>query len=812
MGDEVQQEHFEKADFKRFQKRLDAEMDYVRGLFHQNKFDKKTRKLGYELEVCLLNKSGQPSPVNSEVLAACNNSLFTSELAQFNLEINGNPFNLQSDVFHQIEADLTHWLSQASVNASDFGSQLGLFGILPSITEAHLDADIYMSKLHRYKLLSEILMQMHGGPINIELEGKEKLNIRKNDIMLEALGTSFQVHLQMPFDEAADSYNAALWASMVVLASSANSPMLLGKQCWQESRIGLFEQSVDTRSEQEIKDHIVPRVHFAKGFIKSMLELFEDMTYYDPILPEVVDTPIEKLHHFKMHNGTIWRWVRPILDKNSDGQYHLRLELRVLPSGPTVIDTIANMAFFIGLIEGLRLKAGELTKANFSQLESDFYQSAKAGLDSKVHWIDNQQYDMKVLILDQAIPLALSGLKQLGISKPSFWLDIIRGRVSNEQTGARWIELQWQRCHKADELVNRYLQLARENQPVHLWPKDDGKSNTADLSVLNSLPEGFFNIDYRRIRQKFPTPTLVHLVGRKPDAIFVSILLHGNEYSGLKVMQKLLKKYQQAKLPRSIYLFIGNVAAAEADARLLPEQVDFNRSWPGTDMAENDITRLMQQVFEIVTSDDLFVAIDIHNNTGSNPHYACITEVTQSNLHLAAMFNHIGLHFTSPRGVSTMAFNGICPASTLECAKPGDQFGIDHACEMLDGLLHMDHFPDRELPAHDLQLSVSFATIKIAEGLSFTFNDSLEADIRFESDFEKLNFTELNTGDIFAWSRMDNALIAKDRFENDITHQVFEHSECKIRLKRTFMPVMITTDMQVIRQDCLCYLLVDYEQ
>lgn len=331
------------------------------------------------------------------------------------------------------------------------------------------------------------------------------------------------------------------------------------------------------------------------------------------------------------------------------------------------------------------------------------------------------------------------------------------------------------------------------------------------LSIINHLPDGFFDAEISNIREVFAHPTLVQLAGDKAQTLFVSILLHGNEYSGLKSLQRLLKKYPQ-HLPRSLCFFVGNVEAAEANLRVLPDQIDFNRCWPGTDMEPNAATQMTQQVVDIVTRQPLFAAIDLHNNNGLNPHYACMTDVTDANQQLAAMFNHIALFFRMPRGVSTMAFNGICPALTLECGRPGDEFGIQHATELLDALLHLDHIPQRPVAAHDLQLVQSQVTLKIPEHVSFEFNLSAQADLIFDAGFERKNFTEIKTTDVFAYTRVERPLIMTNQQGEDVTDDVMRIENGRVYLNKIFMPAMIAMDEYVVRQDCLCYLMSDYHE
>ena len=329
------------------------------------------------------------------------------------------------------------------------------------------------------------------------------------------------------------------------------------------------------------------------------------------------------------------------------------------------------------------------------------------------------------------------------------------------------------------------------------------------LAVAKKLPDGFCDFEPSHILEYFPGPTLIELQGRKSPALFVSILLHGNEFSGLKSVQALLRKYGD-DLPRSICIFIGNVTAAAQGKRVLPGQVDYNRCWPGTEMADCDETRLMQSVVERVCRKPLFAAIDIHNNSGFNPHYAGITKVTQDNQHLAVMFNHIALVFKRPLGVSTIAFEDICPAILLECGLPGEPTGIHHATELLDALLHLDHIPQRPVPVHDLQLVRTIATLNIPDHVSFDFNLSDQVDLSFEEDFDHLNFTEIQSHDVFAHTRIEKPLAITDQQGADVTDQIIRVEQGKVYLNNTFMPAMITMDESIVRQDCLCHLLVDY--
>ena len=325
---------------------------------------------------------------------------------------------------------------------------------------------------------------------------------------------------------------------------------------------------------------------------------------------------------------------------------------------------------------------------------------------------------------------------------------------------------------------------------------------------LHGLPDGFFDISTANIRTLFPNPTLIQLDGKDPSFLFISILLHGNEYTGLKVMQQVLARHAE-DLPRSVLLFIGNVRAAEMNRRFLPGQVDYNRCWPGTDQEPSPTSQMMQRVVEIAHGLPLFAAIDIHNNTGKNPHYACIADPTLENQNLAARFNRIGMVFRE-RGVCTMAFNGICPAATLECGLPGDPKGIDHACRFLEDMLTLDELPHTKPTRHALHLVESHLTLNIPEHVSFEFDPAADADLRFENDIEERNFTLIDPHQVFGYTRVARPISITDPDGHDVTDDIMRVEEGKIYLNNTLMPAMLTRDKLVVRQDCLCHLLQDY--
>lgn len=335
------------------------------------------------------------------------------------------------------------------------------------------------------------------------------------------------------------------------------------------------------------------------------------------------------------------------------------------------------------------------------------------------------------------------------------------------------------------------------------------------LTITDKLPNKFLTIDYRDIKQIFNTPTLIQLKGEKAPPLFISIMLHGNEFSGLMIMQEILKKYHVAQggyaLPRSIWLFMGNVKAAAQGLRRLDGELDFNRAWPGTPQPDAPNAKLIRQVMDTITQDELFTAIDLHNNTGKNPPYGCISVVNEKNKYLSSFFNHIAMVFHTPKGVSTMAFDELCPAITLECSTPGNTQGIDKAVALIDDLMHMDHFPDKDLPSHDLQLVQNSAVLKIAENVNFGFEDEKEAfELTLVENFDRHNFTHLKASEVFAHTTLKRPLIATDDDGRDVTDELIAINNGAVSLKKPLMPAMITLDKKVILQDCLCYLLEAY--
>lgn len=328
----------------------------------------------------------------------------------------------------------------------------------------------------------------------------------------------------------------------------------------------------------------------------------------------------------------------------------------------------------------------------------------------------------------------------------------------------------------------------------------------ANLTQLDALPAGLLVLPAARLGEVLDGPTLIHLPGRRTPSLFVSVLLHGNEDTGWLAAQAVLQKYAGSELPRGLSLFIGNIEAARAGLRRLDGQPDYNRVWPGSEEAHPAELAMMQQVVDTMRVRGVFASLDIHNNTGLNPHYACVNRLEPDFLHLATLFSRTVVYFVRPRGVQSAAFAELCPAVTVECGKPGTAGSVEHAAAFIEAALHLSEFPAHRVTPHDIDLFHTVATVKVPEAVRFGFGDS-EAEISFVPELDHYNFRELGHGDLLGRARPGTALLALDEKGDDIGARLFDYREGRIVLKKRLMPAMLTRDERVIRQDCLCYLM-----
>lgn len=332
------------------------------------------------------------------------------------------------------------------------------------------------------------------------------------------------------------------------------------------------------------------------------------------------------------------------------------------------------------------------------------------------------------------------------------------------------------------------------------------------LNIIEYIPEGLLQTDATHLHEILPQPTLIHLQGRRSEPLFVSLLLHGNEVTGLHAIQDLLRKYQSQELPRSLSLFIGNISAAKEGQRRLQGQPDYNRVWPGGVETSSPESHMMQQIIDDMRERQVFASIDIHNNTGINPHYACINVLDNAFFHLATLFSRIVVYFTNPTGVQSSAFAGLCPAVTIECGKVGQSYADQHAMEFVDAALHLSEIPSHDIPAHDIDLFHTIAIVKVPADASFSFNGEI-SDICFDNDIDHMNFRELETGTRLG-QLSNNASMHLQAWDNngiDICDELFSYEGNQILTRKPLMPSMLTLNERVVRQDCLCYLMERYK-
>lgn len=475
MGQEINRTRFSEADLEQFSARLAEETAALRSFSQAGGFKDARYVAGLELEAWLLDHAGRPHPVNAPYLRALNDPLVVPELSRFNVELNAPPLEMGAGVLAAMEESLlTTWDTCQRV-AHGMDTVLAMVGILPTIRDEDLCL-ANMSEMNRFDVLNaQVLRQRGGAPIRIDIEGTDQLHLSRPDVMLEAATTSFQLHLQVPFDLAGRYYNASLISCAPLLAGAVNSPLLFGQRLWQETRVPLFEQSVELGGYNGLAEPSVRRVTFGRDYVaRSPLELFEEnLEHYPVLLPMPQTESPTRFPHLRLHNGAIWRWVRPLIGFDAAGQAHVRLEQRVLPSGPTVLDMMANAALYFGLVHALaRQPHAAESDLPFAVARANFYAAARQGLQAELTWLDGRRYPVREWILEIGLPLARQGLCDFGLADAEIehYLGVVEARVRSGQTGAAW---QLQRLARVGGDVHRmmddYLDNQRAGAPVHEW-------------------------------------------------------------------------------------------------------------------------------------------------------------------------------------------------------------------------------------------------------------------------------------------------------------------------------------------------------
>lgn len=819
MGEEIRSSSFDDADFDRFKKSLEKETALLKIWFEENKFSPISNRGGFELESWLVDEQLYPAPINESFLKNLNSPLASPELANFNVELNSTPCDLNGNALSRMQNELDLNWQECKRTAKELHSDIVMVGILPT-----LDNDVLhlanMSKMKRYRALNrEVLHQRKGKPLVFDINGVEHLKVTHRDVMMEAAATSFQIHLQVNADNAVRLFNASIAITGPLLALSVNSPYLFGKDLWDETRIPVFEQAVAVGGYDGAAFGPIRRVTFGDSYIReSLFECFKENLEHYPILLPVELEDADRLAHLRMHNGTIWRWNRPLIGFDESGKPHLRIEQRVVPAGPTTLDAIANAAFYYGAVTALsELEEPIENQIPHSSTRDNFYAAARFGLQSSQRWIGEKNINARDLILEELLPLAHKGLTSLGISieDRDKYLGIIHDRVKSGQNGSTWQRSFIQKQgHNMTELTRAYIRNQNGGEPIHRWNYQKIDKRTSALTVLDELPEGLLEVSAKELHQYLSGPTLIRLQGESKDILFVSVLLHGNETTGWDAVRELLLENKDKTLPRSLHLFVGNVAAAAEGLRVLDGQQDFNRIWKkGNDTLEGTMAA---ELLSILASVPLFAAVDIHNNTGMNPHYGCINELDRSFFHLATLFSRTVVYFKRPDSVLSLALAKMCPAITVECGKAGDLEGNKHAKEYINACLHLQAFPTHDVAEHDIDVFHTVATVIVPKETRFGIENP-SAELNFIGNMDRLNFQELSAGTILAHINCkDNkaCLQAINEEGEDVAEEYFSYKKGALRFSVPLMPSMLTLDEKIIRQDCLCYLMerLDYHK
>ncbi len=490
MGRDVEHVVFSREDRRRFRDKHRRCLDVLARMLAESQFDFDRPMTGMEIELNLVDDRGEPANVNARVLELVADPAFQTEMGQFNIEINVAPGEIAGAGLATFEQAVRSSLNCADKRARTGGAQLVMVGVLPTLMPRHVRVES-MSANPRYAALNDQIFAARGEDIALTIDGVENLSTYADSITPEAACTSFQLHLQVSPTQFAQYWNAAQAIAGVQLALGANSPFLFGKQLWRETRIPLFEQATDTRPEELKQQGVRPRVWFGERWVTSVFDLFEENTRYFPALLPICDDddPTEQLERgdtpalaeLSLHNGTIYRWNRPIYAV-VDGRPHLRVENRVLPAGPTVVDAMANAAFYYGLVRALAEQDRPIwSQMSFSAAEENLHTGARSGLDALLYWPGLGPVPAAELVLRRLLPLAHGGLQIWGVDADvrHRLLGIIEQRCTSGTNGAAWQvgvvhDLERAGVDRATALhgmLERYIPNMHSNEPVHTWKR-----------------------------------------------------------------------------------------------------------------------------------------------------------------------------------------------------------------------------------------------------------------------------------------------------------------------------------------------------
>lgn len=498
MGAEVESATYTRSERTRYRERLESSLDELKEYLADGELSD-TGRIGLELELNLVGDDQLAAPVNEQVLAAIDDPAFQTELGRFTIELNHPALTIRGTGLTELEASLRAQLERAEERAVRAGASILPVGILPTLRGEDLSGEGWISEGNRYAALNTAVLESRGEEILIDIDGPEHLAYYAQDIAAESACTSMQLHLEVTRERFGPVWNASQAMAGPQLALAANSPLFLGSLLWDESRIAVFQQAIDTRSPELARQGVRPRVWFGERWVDGIEDLFEEnVAFFPSLLPEAFDVTRQTaagaptLPELMLHNGTVYRWNRPIFDPGKDAEStpsgesaarpaNIRVENRILPAGPTFTDMIANAAFYFGLVRHL-VDGDERPweRMAFSTAQESFYACAQDGLRAEVYWPGFGQIPVTELLDRHLLPSARRGLEMLEVDPAVIdrYMDVLTGRTRNGQTGAVWMsrtlkaleEGGMPRAEALAELVARYRRNVATHEPVHTWP------------------------------------------------------------------------------------------------------------------------------------------------------------------------------------------------------------------------------------------------------------------------------------------------------------------------------------------------------
>jgi len=825
MGLRIDRDRFEAADYERFAQRLEQGLRALRELLARPGFGAGPPSLGVELELFLIDAAGLPLPLNHAVLLETVDPRLTVELDRFNLECNLRPTPLSGRPFEALEREMADAIAEVQRAARVHRGRTALIGILPTLQEEHLQRGA-MTDLPRYRALSAGLRQLRRGAFRLNIAGEEPLDVSCDDVTFEGANTSLQVHLRVEPASFARFFNAAQLAAAPTLAVATNSPTFLGRRLWHETRVALFKQSVDDRGPERGRES---RAAFGPGWVaEGAYELFERaVALHAPLLPIVdeEEDPLARvraggipgLHELRLHQGTVWHWNRAVYDPAAGG--HLRVEMRALPAGPTTTDMVANVALLVGLTVGLAPQVDEwIREFPFALAERNFYRAAQQGLAAEL-WFPRAAGEPGTTmgaaeLVARLLPLARQGLVATGVEPEECEraLAPIAGRVASGQTGSRWqrrtleiLDPPLGRRRALAGMLERYLEHAGRDRPVHEWPLERREGHVRMPSVprgaaLPGTPESFL--------RWLGGPAWLRVPGRDRSRTRVVVtLLHGNEPSGLHAVHDYLRS-DAVPAVDAVFLLGAVEAALEPPGfahRQRPAGRDLNRCFRQSDASPEG--ELAREILELLRRAQPEALVDLHDNTGRSVPYGVGPSCGEAELGLVSLFADRYVHSDLALGALVEVTASDFPSVVIECGRAGSAAAAAVAREGLARYLAAPRLA--AVSTRQLQVSSDPVRVEVRPGVRLALGETPApgADFTVAAELDRHNFDRLERGHRIGWLAEGAAwpLRAWRADGRDVSHELFEVHAGELRTRAETIPIMITNDPGIALGDCLFY-------